>query len=348
MEWQTLSDLTKDCGALSKAAFQERYPSPFLLELNPAEGSMDPERDKANPGLAAVDGSATLEINPAAAKKKEYSPSLDTSRVVHFGDVTKFEAGRIADAELTVHHRTVSKSHARFEAFGTIWSIADLGSTNGTFINGRQLKANQQSPLKFGTKLVLGEAQFLFLSSEGAHELVQSLSKEPRIRPRSLAKYRAEFKRLGDVGAIKGEFPGPFLVVQAPSGRDAAGPSAGVDGNTITLSEEELKKGIDKNVTDAVFDLSKHTLVRIGRASVTQIHLPLRAISTLQAAIVRGEEHWSVQDLGAKNGTYLWGKKLEAQEKLESGAEILLGNIKSMFFHTEEMVTYALHRDSLV
>ena len=121
-----------------------------------------------------------------------------------------------------------------------------------------------------------------------------------------------------------------------------------MSGETITLSLEELKKGVSKNVTDAVFDLSNHSLVRVGRATVTQIHLPLKAISTLQAALIREEDGWYIQDLGAKNGTYLWGKRLEDREKLDSGTEITLGNIKSIFFSTEDLLTYALHRDTLV
>jgi len=98
-----------------------------------------------------------------------------------------------------------------------------------------------------------------------------------------------------------------------------------------------------------VFDLSKHNIVRIGRATVTQIHLPIGAISSLHAALVRnGDVGWYVQDLGAKNGTYLWGEKLEDKKEVESGTEITFGNIKSIFFNTEDLLTYALHRDTLV
>ena len=318
-EWQTLAELAKGAAALPKTGFKERYPAPFLLELNPEGGE-----------LSTGD---TTDFDPAKVRSDDWNPSLNSSKILHFGEGASFVAGRNSDSQVQCSHTTVSEQHCTFECFGSIWALKDEGSKNGTFINGRKLNPNEQSPLKFGTKIILGEAQFLFLSCEDAFDLIQELSKEPRIRPRSLGKYRTEFKQAGDADAVRKEFPGPFLVVQAPSGRDGAGNKVD-DNNTITLSQEDLKAAVNKNVTDAVFDLSRHNLVRIGRATVTQIHLPLGAISNLHAALVRDEVNWMIQDLGAKNGTYLWGDRLDGSKELESGTEIMLGNIKSIFFNT--------------
>lgn len=331
MEWQSLAELAKATAALPKDAFKEQYGAPFLLEVSPEDGT----------------GGETRAFDPAKVKAG-VSPTLSTSRIVYFGEGGNFTAGRASSCDVVCPNDTVSELHCRFEAFGTIWSIKDEDSKNGTFLNGRRLNGGEQSPLKFGTKIMLGEAQFQFLSADDCHDLVQELSKEPRIRPRSLGKYRTEFKEAGSPEKVREQFPGPFLVVQAPQGRDPSANKGGVSTNTITLSQEELKKSVNKNVTDAVFDLSKHNIVRIGRATVTQIHLPVGAISSLHAALVRGEGAWYVQDLGAKNGTYLWGDKLEGKKDVESGTEIMLGNIKSIFFNTEDLLTYALHRDTLV
>ncbi len=335
MEWQTLAQLAKGCAALPKDAFKSQFGAPFLLELSPEGGE--------------IEGGETRVFDPAKVKS-DATPSLESSRIVFFGQAGSYVAGRSGSGDIPCTHETVSDKHCRFEAFGSIWSIKDEGSKNGTFVNGRRLAANEQSPLKFGSKIMLGEAQFLFLGPDDAFDLIQELCKEPRIRPRSLGKYRAEFKQAGDADAVREQFPGPFLVVQAPSGRDPSAQGGPVSSNTITLSQEELTKSVDKNVTDAVFDLSKHSIVRIGRATVTQIHLPLGAISSLHAALVRGDDggEWFVQDLGAKNGTYLWGEKLVDKKQLESGTELMLGNIKSIFFNTEDLLTYALHRDTLV
>lgn len=334
IEWQTLATLARETAALPKKGFEGKYSAPFLLELNPESGE--------------ISTGETAGYDPSKING-ELSPSLNSSKILHFGEGGAFTIGRSDGCNITCNHETVSETHCSFAAFGSIWAIKDEGSKNGTFVNGRKMKVNEQSPLKFGTKIMLGSAQFLFLSSEGCYELVQELSKEPRIRPRSLGKLLSDFKQAGAPDQIHEQFPGPFLVVQAPSGRDPAAKGSTVtDSNTITLSAEELKKSVNKNVTDAVFDLSKHNLVRIGRATVTQIHLPLGAISNLHAALVRDDGKWKIQDLGAKNGTYLWGDRLDGTKELESGTEIMLGNIKSMFFETEQLLAYATHRDSLV
>lgn len=332
MEWQTLAELAKGSAALPKEAFKAKYPNPFLLELDPEAGE-------------AIAGGETRDFNPERLKGGA-SPSLTKSRILVF-DADSLLAGRSGECNIRCTHETVSDQHCKFESFGSIWSVSDVGSKNGTFLNGRRLNANEQSPLKFGTKILLGEAQFLFLSSDDAFDLIQDLSREPRIRPRSLGKYRQDFKDASSAEVVQEQFPGPFLVVQAPKGREGGG--GPVSSNTVTLSQEELTKTVNKNVTDAVFDLSKHTLVRIGRATVTQIHLPVGAISNLHAALVRNDDGtWSIQDLGAKNGTYLWGNRLEGGQVLESGTEIILGNIKSIYFSTQDLLTYALHRDTLV
>lgn len=330
MEWQTLGELAKKAAALPIEVFKAQWPWPFLLELNPESG--------------AIATGETRAFDPERAKG-EAAPSLGSSLIVYFGPGEQVILGRGEGCHVRSGHHTISDKHAVFERFGTMWALRDCGSKNGTFLNGRRMGPEEQSPLKFGTKLMLGEAQFLFLGPDDCFELFQELIKEPRIRPRSLGKFKADFAACGSVEQLREQFPGPFLIVQAPTGREAD-PSAGpVSTNTVTLSREELGKQSNPNVADAVFNLGAHSIVRVGRATVTQIHLPLPAISNLHAAFIRDEGGWFVQDLGAKNGTYVWGERLEGRRKIESGAEVMLGNIKSIFFSTDDLITYAANRD---
>lgn len=338
MDWITLSDLTRQNAALPKEVFAARHPAPFLLELNPESGDLYAGETRDFDARKALEGNSQL------------SPSLSTSLIINFAAGELFVLGRGEDCQLRVTQPSVSERHCQFERVGTLWSLQDLGSRNGTFLNGRRLERGEQSPLRLGSKIIAGEAQFLFMGTDDCYDLIQELSKEPRIRPLSLAKYRASFKAASQE-ELRRQFPGPFLIVQAPKGPPIGGPpvpGAPVSSNTITLTADQLKKGVDQNVADAVFNLGGHNLVRIGRASVSQIHLPLPAISNLHAALIREGDEWFIQDLGAKNGTYLWGEKLEGRKKLESGSEIMLGNIKSIFFGLEDLVTYTTHRDTLI
>lgn len=68
--------------------------------------------------------------------------------------------GRAADqCSLVVAHSTVSRRHARLAFSGEALQIEDLGSTNGTAVNGTALAAGNAVPLQVGAKLRLGDVE---------------------------------------------------------------------------------------------------------------------------------------------------------------------------------------------
>ena len=70
--------------------------------------------------------------------------------------------GRAADqCELVVAHATVSRRHARLTVSGEALQVEDLGSTNGTAVNGVALKAGTPVALHAGTKLRLGDVELI-------------------------------------------------------------------------------------------------------------------------------------------------------------------------------------------
>ena len=71
--------------------------------------------------------------------------------------------GRGIDNDLVVHHRSVSRHHARLtmESNGE-YAIRDLMSTNGVRVNGRQYGAVE---LRRGDLVDLGHVRFRFLAS---------------------------------------------------------------------------------------------------------------------------------------------------------------------------------------
>jgi hypothetical protein len=70
--------------------------------------------------------------------------------------------GRAADqCELVVPHPTVSRRHAKLSVAGEALQIEDLGSTNGTSVNGAVLKAGTPTALQAGSKLRLGDVELI-------------------------------------------------------------------------------------------------------------------------------------------------------------------------------------------
>ncbi len=70
--------------------------------------------------------------------------------------------GRSADNTFQVHDNTVSRRHAviTIDAAGTAW-LMDLGSTNGTFVNGRRILMHTPVPIGDGSRIQLGSATLL-------------------------------------------------------------------------------------------------------------------------------------------------------------------------------------------
>jgi pSer/pThr/pTyr-binding forkhead associated (FHA) protein len=82
--------------------------------------------------------------------------------------------GRAPDNTLTVDDASVSSHHARLAPSGGGYTLTDLGSTNGTRINGAQLKADDPQALNPGDKVRFGKVDALY-DPDNASDEVQEL-----------------------------------------------------------------------------------------------------------------------------------------------------------------------------
>ncbi len=71
--------------------------------------------------------------------------------------------GRNAGADISLPDDTLSGVHAAIELGLAGFRIRDLGSTNGTFVNGTQVHATD---LKHGDRITLGEHTLQYLQQE--------------------------------------------------------------------------------------------------------------------------------------------------------------------------------------
>ncbi|MGZ6187081.1 MAG: FHA domain-containing protein, partial [Candidatus Binataceae bacterium] len=91
----------------------------------------------------------------------------DTLRLVALGAAAprvlelrsaRVTVGTAASNDLQLDEPTASRRHAALERRGGRWHVADLGSTNGTYINGRRVTA--PTPLQRGDELRFANARF--------------------------------------------------------------------------------------------------------------------------------------------------------------------------------------------
>lgn len=73
-------------------------------------------------------------------------------------DGGSFIFGRDADCNYVIAYRTVSGHHCSigYDPAFDHWELADLGSTNGTWLNGRRMPPKDKTPLNIGDRFTLG------------------------------------------------------------------------------------------------------------------------------------------------------------------------------------------------
>jgi FHA domain/Domain of unknown function (DUF4388) len=74
--------------------------------------------------------------------------------------------GRAADCDLTVESARASRRHAAVHRDGDRFLVLDLGSTNGTFVNGRRIAG--EYTLSPGDRIEIGEVAVTFCQVESA------------------------------------------------------------------------------------------------------------------------------------------------------------------------------------
>ena len=85
--------------------------------------------------------------------------------------------GRSPDCDVILASDSVSRQHAELVAHGDNWSVRDLGSRNGTGVNG--VRVNGERPLQPGDVLQIDVFEMLYRSEHSA------LSRPPQVRPKT-------------------------------------------------------------------------------------------------------------------------------------------------------------------
>lgn len=84
-------------------------------------------------------------------------------------DQPVIRVGRSDDADILIDNPSISRNHADFRREGDRWVVEDLGSANGTFLNGDRIGSAQ--PVKAGDEVGFGKFSIVFdkmLGAEGA------------------------------------------------------------------------------------------------------------------------------------------------------------------------------------
>lgn len=114
-------------------------------------------------GPLAVPPAAT---RPSGAPGPHAMATVTVSGVEH--DVVlsgeRMTVGRLASCDITLADANVSREHAAFVREGAGWAIEDLGSTNGTLLNGQPCT---WSRLRDGDRITIGTSELTYHEPRG-------------------------------------------------------------------------------------------------------------------------------------------------------------------------------------
>ena len=98
-------------------------------------------------------------------------------------DSERITVGTLDSNDVVVDADGVSRVHAVFERFGDTWCVRDLGSRNGTFVNGARIIGERV--LHSGDEILLGRLRLLFHGPARGNETAAIASPPPLTRRES-------------------------------------------------------------------------------------------------------------------------------------------------------------------
>jgi hypothetical protein len=86
--------------------------------------------------------------------------------------------GRDPSNDVVLDDQTVSRLHAVLESYGSGWSVRDLGSRNGTLVNGERLL--WERVLRHGDEIRLGGARLVYRAERSSGDrAIETLAEQP-------------------------------------------------------------------------------------------------------------------------------------------------------------------------
>ncbi len=130
--------------------------------MPPAASSPSPEdayKPRSQPGPAATGPSRVPETVILPGIMPTLTIRINERSIVLSPNGTVQKIGRAPECDLILPHPTVSKIHASIHFENGNWWIEDLGSTNGTYADGKRVV---RAPLYDGSKLYFGQVTGMF------------------------------------------------------------------------------------------------------------------------------------------------------------------------------------------
>jgi pSer/pThr/pTyr-binding forkhead associated (FHA) protein len=176
----SLDDLAQELREHGVGAFREKYTCPFLiLTYNPQASTEGIEVLTAK--------TSSYDVQQATRRPVEHTKGMRAA-AVYKSDRNLFESkvtvGRAKNNDIIIRERKISKLHSQFIPGDESHQLVDMGSSNGTVVNGIKLKEGKPHGLKSGDRIAVWRYIFEFVEPEELIKLLLKTYWPPALRPR--------------------------------------------------------------------------------------------------------------------------------------------------------------------
>ena len=154
-----------------------------------------------------------------------YGPDLGKKYPLADDEIT---IGRDSKNQVVVDLDNVSRKHARLTSRDSKCFVVDLGSTNGTFVNGEKIKKVR---LKEGDRILIGTSIIKLVAVDGSQQITEEKGKESLRNAGQRGGGPPEHAQHDDGGDADGRgaaFAGTAVAADLASGRTRRGRRMGV------------------------------------------------------------------------------------------------------------------------
>ena len=261
--------------------------------------------------------------------------------------------GAAATNDIVIAQPSVSGMHCRLAQTDRGFTLVDLGSTNGTYVDGVPLTPREPVPVTRAQTITLARTvpfpwDRIQLQTQPKRAAQSSGSRGITVGSMPGSDVEIDYPVVSRNHARVFEQDGRFFIEDLGStngtflhqlGNRVQGPTPLQPGDTVFLgsykvSADRLLAQFTKDHATAIGDgnfqqvtLTGDSMV-IGRDPACDQPLDYPMISWRHARITRRPDGIFVEDLGSKNGTFVNGRRISGATRVEPGKQIALGSFR--------------------
>ena len=248
------------------------------------------------------------------------------------------EVGRQAGSYLLIDHESVSRRHAEISFVNELYTLRDLGSSNGTFVNEARLETGKAHALKSGDRVRFGKILFTFEVKEvqPANDTKTPLRGEPLSGKTAIHDLTTGFYDPDGHDTSSLYIPSGQPILHADGSLLLPGATQALSADVVATLKKEPALIIITAGSPHVVHLKQGKRITLGRDKTCDFALADVAVSRRHAEVIAGPNGFYIRDLGSANGVRVNQIKIDNPYLLTHSDRISIGGTVIFYMNLQQ------------